>query len=165
MTNRITAPWADAVVAALNASQRSGVMHPFTCGNEHRMRQTLVAEEDGWHCPDDACDYRQDWAHAFMAQRVSFEGVVVWARREEVSRPDPMASELRRVREQLRETEDQLAEARRRIAELTSRREAVLIHGAITRIPDQPPDPDGGMCDPTLVPARPFTDIPTGDLL
>lgn len=69
--------------------------------------------------------------------------------------PEALAAELKRKEQILRETEDQLAAARRLIAELTARREAELIHEAITRIPPQPPDPDGRLCDPTLVPARP----------
>ena len=63
----INAPWTPEQVAALNAFQRSGRMHPFTCSARHPMHQTLVAEPDGWVCPDDACDYRQKWAHSFMA--------------------------------------------------------------------------------------------------
>lgn len=61
---RIHAPWTPEQVAALNSWQRTGYLHPFTCGknSEHRV---LVATPDGWMCED--CDYRQDWAHAFMA--------------------------------------------------------------------------------------------------
>lgn len=78
---RIIAPWSDAVVAALNRWQRDPHVHPFTCGNdradadhvafeaEHSERDlgVLVAHPDGWHCP--VCDYRQDWAHTFMAEQ------------------------------------------------------------------------------------------------
>ena len=75
----ITAPFSAAQVAALNAYQATARFHPFTCGGErmdaaHRARQAvhggdfgqLVAEPDGWRCP--VCNYRQDWAHAFMAE-------------------------------------------------------------------------------------------------
>lgn len=79
--------------------------------------------------------------------------------------PIALAAELKRKDQILRETEDQLAAARQLIAELTARREAELIHEAIVRIPAQPPDPDGGLCDPTMIAARPFTDIPAGELL
>ena len=46
------------------------VMHPFTCGNDlcrgvSGQHASLIASEDGWHCP--ACDYTQNWAHGFMA--------------------------------------------------------------------------------------------------
>jgi hypothetical protein len=58
-------------VAALNRFQREGGMHPFTCGGEHAPGSpVLVARIDGWHCSDpygEGCDYRQDWAHRFMA--------------------------------------------------------------------------------------------------
>lgn len=65
-----TAPWTEDQVANLNRYQRAGVCHPFTCGrrDEHRDDPgVLVAGRDGWTCPADGCDYRQGWAHAFMA--------------------------------------------------------------------------------------------------
>lgn len=69
---QIHAPWTPAQVAALNAFQKSGRMHPFTCGGEHAPGlPRLVARADGWHCSDpygEGCDYRQYWAHAFMAR-------------------------------------------------------------------------------------------------
>jgi hypothetical protein len=48
-------------------------MHPFTCGSDEHTPGSpkLVAREDGWHCSDpysEGCDYRQNWAHAFMAK-------------------------------------------------------------------------------------------------
>ncbi|MER6492651.1 hypothetical protein [Streptomyces griseorubiginosus] len=68
----IRAPWTPEQVDALNAFQQRGGMHPFTCGGEHTPASpTLVAYTDGWRCPQpygESCDYRQDWAHAFMAQ-------------------------------------------------------------------------------------------------
>jgi hypothetical protein len=63
----IRPPWSERQVATLNRLQASGLMHPFTCGAAHPLHQTLIAETDGWHCPDESCDYRQDWAHSFMA--------------------------------------------------------------------------------------------------
>jgi hypothetical protein len=66
----IRAPWTSEQVAALNRFQQYGGMHPFTCGGEHPFSNpTLVAQTDGWHCPARHCDYRQDWAHAFMVDR------------------------------------------------------------------------------------------------
>jgi hypothetical protein len=62
----IEAPWTTGQVAALNAFQCSGRMHPFACGGRHQLHQKLTAEVDGWRCPDETCDYRQTWAHAFM---------------------------------------------------------------------------------------------------
>lgn len=66
---KIRAPWTPEQVAALNAFQQHGGMHPFTCGNErHDVHYVLIARADGWHCSQPPCDYRQDWAHAFMAE-------------------------------------------------------------------------------------------------
>lgn len=66
----VAAPWTDDQVANLNRYQQAGVFHPYTCGrrDEHRDNPgLLVAERDGWHCPADDCNYRQTWAHPFMA--------------------------------------------------------------------------------------------------
>lgn len=67
----IRAPFTPEQVEALNAFQWSAGMHPFTCGGEHVPGSPLlVARADGWHCTDpygEDCDYRQDWAHPFMA--------------------------------------------------------------------------------------------------
>jgi hypothetical protein len=77
--DRITTPWTAEQVADLNAHQRSGRFHPFTCGGDrgdaaHRAYAAengdtddglLVAYEDGWRCP--VCDYHQAWAWAGMA--------------------------------------------------------------------------------------------------
>jgi hypothetical protein len=57
----IYAPWTDDEVESLNQYQRSGVMHPFTCGRSH---SSLIATNDGWICPN--CEYTQDWCHEFM---------------------------------------------------------------------------------------------------
>jgi len=70
MTGIISAPFTPQQAAALNQFQGAGSFHPFTCGNDlcpgvSGMHASLVAAEDGWHCP--ACTYTQDWAHAFMA--------------------------------------------------------------------------------------------------
>jgi len=69
------APWTAGQVSSLNDFQAAGGFHPYTCGNddcpgtagddEDGERASLVAREDGWHCP--ACDYTQDWALAFIA--------------------------------------------------------------------------------------------------
>lgn len=69
-TDLIHAPWTAAQVTALNAFQHHGRMHPFTCRAEHASGQSpvLVATNGGWVCPDPQCVYRQDWAHAFMAE-------------------------------------------------------------------------------------------------
>ncbi len=57
-------------VKSLNAYQRSGVRHPYTCGWNHRDENhldgegLLVATEGGWICP--YCNYRQDGAPDWM---------------------------------------------------------------------------------------------------
>jgi hypothetical protein len=61
-------------VQSLNDFQKSGYMHPFTCGSGNRCDEKhldgeglLVATENGWECP--WCDWRQNWAHDFMKNR------------------------------------------------------------------------------------------------
>lgn len=68
----IHAPFTLRQVEALNRYQQSGAFHPFTCRNrgDGRHRTTidlgvLEATRAGWVCPD--CEYRQNWAHDFMA--------------------------------------------------------------------------------------------------
>jgi hypothetical protein len=58
------APFTPEQVESLNAYQRSGDWHPFTCG---RCGAALAADTHGWLCPTPACLYQQDWAHPFMA--------------------------------------------------------------------------------------------------
>ena len=60
----LQSPFTKEQVESLNGYQEEGYFHPFTCGKDD-CRQTLVATEDGWVCPD--CDYKQNWAHEFMA--------------------------------------------------------------------------------------------------
>ena len=73
----ITAPFTPEQVEALNFYQTSGVGHPFTCGGNRTDEKhldgegILVAEESGWKCP--FCDYTQDWAHEFMADKKAVE--------------------------------------------------------------------------------------------
>ena len=75
MSETIKAPWTQEQVDALNAYQRDGWMHPYTCCGPDGCRdrlgvdgddRELVATKDGWVCR--TCDYTQDWAHAFSAQ-------------------------------------------------------------------------------------------------
>lgn len=79
---KLEAPWTVEQTVALNAWQRDGSVHPFTCGNDrmdpaHVRYQAdhpsedfgqLMATPNGWFCP--ACTYRQTWAHRFMADPV-----------------------------------------------------------------------------------------------
>lgn len=72
--NLITPPWTDEQVTQLNRFQRSGYVHPFTCGHRDRHDLTLVATPTGWECPDVSCDYTQTWAHSFMADKEFMDG-------------------------------------------------------------------------------------------
>lgn len=64
MDDKLRTPFTAEQVEQLNKFQDSGLYHPFTCGNSSRHRN-LVATADGWICLD--CDYKQHWAHGFMA--------------------------------------------------------------------------------------------------
>jgi hypothetical protein len=78
MSTQIMAPFSREQVINLNNFQTKSGMHPFTCGGDrgdeaHQAYADtwggepgqLVAYLSGWKCP--VCDYRQDWAHGFMA--------------------------------------------------------------------------------------------------
>jgi hypothetical protein len=61
------APFSDDQVKALNAYQRIGLLHPFTCPGDQPQchdRRELIATTKGWVCQC-GC-YTQDWAHDFM---------------------------------------------------------------------------------------------------
>lgn len=59
-----TTSLSDAQIAAINAQQHAGHVHPFTCGNAN-CREVLVADKDGMRCPK--CDYRQAWVPEIVA--------------------------------------------------------------------------------------------------
>ena len=61
------APWTPEQVQSLNDFQEMKPMHPFTHGNDDDgEEEILVAEEDGWHCPNHP-EYTQDWCWPWMA--------------------------------------------------------------------------------------------------
>jgi hypothetical protein len=70
---RVNAPFTAEQVESLNGYQHSIAGHPFTCPRQHREggAHVLVASEDGWECRGFLrtipCDFRQFWAHGFMA--------------------------------------------------------------------------------------------------
>jgi len=64
--SEVCAPWTDEQVANLNEYQQRGMFHPFTCQCPHPGR-VLVAERDGWKCPNGKCGHKQTWAHIAMA--------------------------------------------------------------------------------------------------
>lgn len=129
----LEAPWTEQQVAALNAFQRSGRGLVFTC-DQHPMKQTLIAELDGWHCPDESCGHHETWAYPWMADRRL--AAMVYAQEPPPRPPQTgLAAELRRVRAELRATQQDLGEERRRNADLAGRnaelteRLAELQHG------------------------------------
>lgn len=63
---KITAPWTQKEVNALNHFQAIDLMHPFTCPN-HDSETLLVATVDGWVCSKD-CGYHQNWAWQVMTE-------------------------------------------------------------------------------------------------
>ncbi len=65
MSEKITAPWTPEQVGSLSAYQDSGRFHPFTCP-DHSQQGILIPTINGWICQ--FCDYKQDWAHAFMGE-------------------------------------------------------------------------------------------------
>ncbi len=67
----IKAPFTTEQVRNLNIYQHSSHVHPFTCMNTHTPNNNLIATEEGWVCPH--CDYKQDWAHKFMAEFEEFK--------------------------------------------------------------------------------------------
>lgn len=60
---RVRAPFTPEQVESLNAYQRSGRFHEFTCACGHIA---LIARPEGWICPN-YCGYTQDWAWSWMA--------------------------------------------------------------------------------------------------
>lgn len=54
----------EAQITSFNEFQKCGLMHPFTCGNDHDGVRELIATQTGLKCP--SCDYSQDWALQFM---------------------------------------------------------------------------------------------------
>lgn len=76
LMDQIKAPFTDKQVAGLNYYQKSGGFHEFTCGGKNHPSETdntLIATNEGWICPN--CDYKQNWAHSFMAMKKA--GIVV----------------------------------------------------------------------------------------
>jgi hypothetical protein len=71
-------PWEPEQVEQLNRYQHTANVHPYTCGKRdaHPWNEgVLVAEPGGWVCPVETCDYAQNWAHDFSADRAWLDGV------------------------------------------------------------------------------------------
>ena len=66
---KVWSPWTKEQIDQLNAFQTFGTFHPFTCPEQHEGEEPeikLVALAGGWVCPDQDCDYTQDWAWEAM---------------------------------------------------------------------------------------------------
>lgn len=83
---KIKAPFTEEQVKNLNDYQELGCFHPFTCcshddcdrrkqPNEGRLRATT----EGWVCP--CGKWKQDWAHAFMADPNTIKNQSEWMRK------------------------------------------------------------------------------------
>jgi hypothetical protein len=112
----IQAPFTPEQVAALNRFQQNENGHPFTCANGRDDKHldgegVLVATPEGWICP--YCDYTQDWAHDFMAERPSYDAVRLsqQLRRQTICDDEELAV----VQEQLTLIEHALAALRQRV--------------------------------------------------
>lgn len=68
-STKIFAPWSSETALTLIDFQQIGHLHPFTCPRDHRGQYALVANNGGWFCPADDCDYTQNWAWAYMTDR------------------------------------------------------------------------------------------------
>lgn len=70
-TELINAPFSEDQVEALNAWQEARLVTPYLCPKYHvgPDDRVLIATRKGWVCSDTACDYTQNWAHGFMAER------------------------------------------------------------------------------------------------
>lgn len=80
---KITAPWTAEQVDALNAFQRLGYLHPFTCsGHEGGGDRDLIATRAGWICCH--CDYKQDWAQAGMLKPPADPTAAMWKESVEI---------------------------------------------------------------------------------
>lgn len=55
---KITAPWTEEQVKALEARQDMEMLHEYTCECGHQ----LIPSKDGWFCEE--CPYTQNWCHA-----------------------------------------------------------------------------------------------------
>jgi hypothetical protein len=71
--DQINSPFSPEQVARLFEYQLAYQFHPFTCAHRGDGKHLQIGSDlgmliptvRGWICP--FCDYRQDWAHSFMA--------------------------------------------------------------------------------------------------
>lgn len=149
-TTKIHPPWSAQQIGALNAFQRSGVMHPFTCPDcgDGARSVLLAAYHDGWRCTR-GCGYRQDWAHAFMADRATwdihrFTARAVSAEEERIATERSIQAALESARAKQwfeAQTDDAAATYRAQLKIEQERIRRALAH-------HQPVDGDGGpYCD------------------
>lgn len=63
---KVYAPFDGDQVKQLTAFQDFGNFPPLSCGNNHGRPVNLMADEDGFYCPVEHCEYTQDWAWIAM---------------------------------------------------------------------------------------------------
>jgi len=62
---KIMAPFSKEQVLALTGFQayaEDGIFHGYTCNKDHEDQVPLIAQEEGWKCSIESCDFTQDWA-------------------------------------------------------------------------------------------------------
>lgn len=87
-------PWTEKEVANINAFQKSGAMHPLTCGcgSDDHPNRVLVARTDGLHCPNGRCT----WLQTTGVERALADGSLLqsisdnWRRTGRAVHIDPM---------------------------------------------------------------------------
>jgi hypothetical protein len=136
----IYAPWTAEQINNLTTFQRSGSVHPFTCGrrDEHRDNPgVLIATEAGWVCPVATCEFQQNWAHAFMANPlpVSDPNDLLTRAREENKRGREAIVRVAELEADYAVVTD-LAEARHRVIERMAR-ESLEFEAAVNRVQEE----------------------------
>lgn len=83
--NTIYAPFTPEQVENLDAYQKAGQFHPFTCPGDKMKKggceiRELLATPDGWICP--CGEYIQSWCHDWMANAPSESPIVLLLRQK-----------------------------------------------------------------------------------
>lgn len=90
---KINAPFTVEQARALNAMQREGPIHPYTCGIDSTHPPLWASMMDyGWRCAYPSCDYRQDWA---LSSSVEL-GIEIMARRVKEAEERRLATTIRK---------------------------------------------------------------------
>lgn len=72
--DRLEAPWSPSEVATLNAYQRAEWLGSVVCDGTHgEAPPKLLAQQDGWRCPDPGCGKRKTWVAGGATNRAQWE--------------------------------------------------------------------------------------------